>query len=293
MQFVKSAVKPVNIRRLLHEHIRYTEFERDAGNFHASDVTREDPAWCARSAVLKKKTGYVGKPQYVQTSMAVTWEWGRMTETRVRDWFAAMGMLVGDWQCSHKPCRQLHAWTKKPKVCACGGEAFDYRERRAISQESGVSCGLDLLLDVGRPQLILGEVKSIDKEKFKELAGPKAEHRLRTRIYLKAIAESGDERLARINPHEGFVLYVSKGGFGVQTEEMHDWPFPDGKFSPFKSYWVKRADDEVEYLTDQVRAARDALLGNGPIPPRTCPTHLCQRAQQCGVMKTCFSSDNW
>lgn len=291
---MKAVVKTTDagtLREALHKHLRRVDLERPAVNLHASDVTREEAEFCPRAPTIKVRNKVPPSKREVITSMAVTWEWGRLVEQQVREWFAEMGMAVGDWECRHDPCGRMFTWQKRPKVCrGCGGVAFKYHERRAISAVSGIGCGIDLLVDYGENLLRLVEVKSIDKEKFAELAMAKAEHKLRTQLYLRCMAESDDPVWERVNRTRARVLYVTKGGFGVKTPEMGSWSFADGGFSPFKEYVIDRDDAEVEYLVQRAMQARIGMSG-GAIPDKiaACKGGLAsKRAQLCDVNMQCF-----
>lgn len=286
MQAVEAMKAPLgSLRDLLHDHISRVDEDRPPWNLHASSITYEDEPFCARYPVLMKYHGLKLPTQKVSTSMAVTWDWGRMVERRVIDWFGDIGIAWGDWQCEHRGCRKVHPWQYKPKLCvACGGAAFKYVESRATSTYSGASSGLDLLLRMpGRPHLVFAEVKSIDKEKFKELLAPLAEHRARTQLSLRNISEA-DNALIReqVDDQVAFVLYVSKGGYGVKTPKV------EGGFTPFKEWQITRNDGAIEKYVEASRSAFLALKGEGPMPPRICGHFSDKRAQYCAALTKCF-----
>lgn len=290
---MKSAIKTTeagSLRVALHQHLRRMDYPRDARNFHASDITREDPEYCPREAAIRVLQKVDIPPTKVTTSMAVTWDWGRLVEARVRDWFADMGMTVGDWECRHEPCKRRFKWQKRPKLChGCGGRSFEYLERRVISAVSGISCGVDLLLDYGEARLRAVEIKSIDKEKFADLKLAKSEHRARTQVYLRCMAESEDKIWGRVNQQRARVLYVTKGGYGTKDAEMSNWDFADGGFSPFKEFVIERDDAAVEHLIQKAMAAREGMRG-GELPDRLpeCKSGMAsKRASACPVNGRC------
>lgn len=288
MLCIKQTIAEAPLRRALHQHLARRDPERDPRNIHASEVTKEDMEYCARAPVLKVRLNIKPKDQFVTTAMAVTWEWGRLVEWQVREWFAELDMAVGDWRCLHKPCGRIYGWCKRPKQCQnCKGEAFEYSERRALSAASGIGSGIDLMVDYGRPLLELVEVKSIDKEKFAALEAPLSEHRRRTKLYLRGMSESEDPVWKRVNQQRGRVLYVSKGGYGVKDPEIGTWGITDGQFSPFKEYVIERDDADVDHLVDRALAAREGMAG-GAIPPRLCKALASPRAQKCPVMDACW-----
>lgn len=283
MQVAALMKKPLgSLRDLLHEHISRKDEQRPPWRLHASDVTNDD-GFCGRYPVLMKQFDIPLPVKNVTTSMAVTWEWGRLVERRVIDWFAEMGLAHGDWSCEQRGCKHVHTWRTQPKICVkCGGDRFRYIEPRATSAHSGVSSGLDLLTRMpGRPLLTFTEIKSIDAEKFKQLLAPLAEHRVRTALSLRNIAESADPHMAEVDNQTAFTLYVSKGGYGTKTAI-------EGGFSPFKEYPVHRNDLMTEPYVTPARAAYLALKGEGPLPERLCKHHTDSRAQRCPAMARCF-----
>lgn len=281
------------LRDLLHKHIARKEEERPPWRLHASDITKED-GFCGRYPILMKMYSdpkgkeYIPLPsKNVTTSMAVTWEWGRLVERRVIDWFGEIGIAHGDWLCSHFGCGQVHEWRTKPPACIkCGGKNFRYIEPRATSAYSGASSGLDVLLRLpGRKLFNFAEVKSIDAEAFKaKLLGPLAEHRARTALSLRNIAESEDPRMKEVDDQLAYVLYVSKGGYGVKT------PI-EGGFSPFKDFPIHRNDATTEPYVEPARAAHLALKGEGPMPQRYCKHFSDKKAQHCPAMKKCWQAE--
>ena len=272
-----------SLRDLLHAHISRKDEERPPWNLHASDITKED-GFCGRYPVLMKMHQLPLPKKPVTTSMAVTWEWGRLVEARVINWFAEMGLAHGDWQCAHFGCGATHTWRTKPTACyTCNGKAFRYIEPRAKSEWSGASSGLDMLVRMpNRPLLVFTEIKSIDAEKFKGVLAPLAEHRVRTMLSLRNIAESDDPRMKEVDNQVAFTLYVSKGGYGTKTAMV------EGGFTPFREFQITRNDLAIEHFAKNSRAAYLALKGEGPMPDRLCTHHSDGKAQRCPAMGVCF-----
>lgn len=285
--------KPLgSLRDLLHAHIHRKDQERPPWNLHASDITKED-GFCGRYPILMKLHSnpedknypYIPLPSKpVTTSMAVTWEWGRLVEARVINWFAEMGLSHGDWQCKHFGCGKTHPWRTKPPACVkCGGKDFQYIEPRAKSAYSGASSGLDMLVRMpDRPLLVFTEIKSIDAEKFKALLAPLSEHRVRTMLSLRNIEESDDPRMKEVDNQVAFTLYVSKGGYGTKTAMV------EGGFTPFREFPISRNDAAIDHYAQSARAAHLALKGEGPMPERLCKHHSDGRAQRCPAMAVCW-----
>lgn len=284
MQAAAALKKPLgSLQALLHKHIARKDEDRPPWNLHASDITKET-GFCPRYPVLMKLHDIPLPKKGVTTSMAVTWKWGRMVEAQVIEWFAEMGLAHGDWLCNHHGCGKVHLWRTRPAACVkCGGQEFFYVEPRAKSEWSGASSGLDMLVRMpGRPLLTFTEVKSIDATAFKELLAPLAEHRARTLLSLRNIAESGDPKMKQVDNQVAFTLYVSKGGYGVKTAI-------EGGFSPFKEYQVHRNDPAIEHYAAASRLAHLALKGEGPLPERVCKHTSDSKAQRCAAMGKCFA----
>jgi hypothetical protein len=283
-----------NPRRLLawhlHRHLAGTRPARDPGVVHASELTRED-GFCARFYALADGAGG-SLPQVPHTtSQAVVWHQGRTMQSSVAHWFAEMGMAVGDWACL--ACGRVHSFTKRPKMClACRCRALRAVEVRFTSAVSGASCGIDLLLDLGEPKLAVVEIKTIGADAFKALVAPLAEHRLRTNLYLRIVAESGDARAAGIGTDRATVLYVSKGGFGTAVDESLRRAGITERFSPFKEYEIVRDDAATDGLVENARVVKEWRAAPGALPGRLCSHRLVRRAQTCPLAQQCFAGDS-
>ena len=205
------------------------------------------------------------------------------------NWFADMGRAVGHWRCLG--CAKLQEFQKRPDKCPqCGCRGWKPEEVRFLSAKSGISGGIDMLAEVGNPLLRVVEIKTMDKDLFKGLAAPLAEHRQRTALYLQLIAESESPWAKRIDKARADILYVSKGGYGVQDPELKSWGMAES-FSPFKRYPVgaKDADNaEICRVARVVKQFRDGAVG---MPAGICATALDKRAKSCPACKSCFSGD--
>lgn len=288
--FIKAQKKEeTSLRMILHRHLSGYRDGRDIKNLHASEVTHSDPEFCPRLKALRIKLGQENPDEFLSTSLAVTFDIGRKLEDSIVGWFAEMGMAVGDWKCV--TCGSEHIFQKRPHKCkTCGCAVFKYKEWRVESPVTGVTCGIDLLLDKGGKKLKAVELKSMDKEQFKALAMPLAEHRSRSRLYLQSIAESTDPRANRVDTSSMEILYVSKGGFGTACSEVETWSFKDASFSPFKPFVIERDDGAIEEYTEKGKAYQQ-FRETGKLPPRICPTTFHPQAKKCKHMIACFGGD--
>lgn len=272
----------------LHRHLSGTEPARSHAKIHASDLTR-DP-FCPRRYALLDLTGIEPKGQAVSTADAVTWRLGRAYAAAVVSWAAELGMAVGDWQCV--ACAAFTRFSKRPDKCSgCKGTLFGYREIRVVSDDAGSDGGLDLLIALpGHKKLRIYEIKSLEKDRFKGLKAPLWEHRLRTRLYLRATAESVQPYAKKIDTETAAIFYVVKGGWGERRPDLiRAWGLRDGPFSPFKEFLVTRDDAETEPYMAKSRAVHQWRRGAGPMPDGICPHALCETAQGCEVRGPCFS----
>lgn len=295
----------VSLRRLLHRELAGFEQDRTMDNVHASSVTAEDPSrkFCARAYALWTIKPPEKHSRFLSTALSMTFDIGRRVEDIVRE--TMEDYLVGDWQCPS--CNQMHEFLTRPLCCSkckLPGRLLEYREIRFVCQESGISCGVDMLFNEGTGKLRVVESKSIDKDLGKALVAPNAEHRLRTSLYLRIIENSNHPMKDQIWTDEGVVLYTSKGGYGYADPEVKTWGFPDDGFSPFKEYRVKRNDASTDvYIArgKQVKEWReqwnlqldsDSHEADLELPGRICKTSLDSRARTCSLCQACFAVGN-
>jgi hypothetical protein len=159
---------------------------------------------------------------------------------------------------------------------------------RFTSAYSGASCGLDLGLDLGLGKLVPVEIKTIDKDEFKTLVAPLAEHRQRTALYLRIISESDEPAAKSFSTKQARVLYASKGGYGCKDPEPAQWGLYD-KFSPYKEFILDRNDEITETPTEKARQVHLFRKGEAGMPDGICPQSFCKRAKGCKVVKECWS----
>lgn len=290
---ILQSVKPgVSVKHLIHKALAGVEPPRSHANIHASDLFKSSE-FCPRERAFQDLGVVKPKAEFVSTALRITFHHGKDMEGRFRkDWLPHL--LVGFWRCG--VCNKKHpTFGKAPKVkCdACGWSRWEYEEVRVLDAESGVSGGVDAILDIGEAKLLPIELKSMDKDQHKKLAGPLAEHRIRTSLYLYLIEKCGGAWSKRINTKLARILYVSKS-FGFKDESLKAAGIPDAPFSPFKEFSVERSDDSfviplqrAKVLT-QWRNKTYPAAGAG-LPCGICHNGLTKRAQQCSAVGPCFS----
>jgi len=274
-----------SVKYLLHKHLARGQPGRSHKRVHASDMMER---FCPRQFALLDLTNKKPKSEYLSTSMATTFKFGYLIQDWVTDVLADIGVAVGDWKCLQ--CGTVYEMTKRPQACgACQNQRFRYQERVFVSKVSGISGAIDIFAHFpGSPGYVPIEIKTIDKEAFKELVAPLAEHKYRTNLYLRLIAESDDPFLPLISQKQGIVLYVSKGGYGCKDLKIKEWGLNDSPFSPYKEYVVNRSDavtDKADMMASRLKAFRTGVKG---VPLGVCETSTCPRATQCPVHYECF-----
>lgn len=291
ISFLKKAktMRPKNsLKVLLHQHLSGFEPGRSLKRIHASELTKTE-GMCPRKYALADVVKAQPKDEWLTTSHAMTYQIGRDQERNLVQWFADMGKAVCHWKCV--ACGTMHEFQLRPHACkSCGTKRFDANEVRFESALSSASCGVDMLLALGEGALRPVEIKTIDKDEFKSLAAPLAEHKWRTQFYLRIIAESEHHWSNNVATDAATVLYVSKGGFGCLDPDLKKWGLSE-QFSPFKEFEITRDDTSTEPLFQRAKVVKDYRDGKVGMPCGLCSTAHSQRAQNCPVRKECFSGD--
>src|SRR5206468_1295286 len=119
----------------------------------------------------------------------MTYAIGHMVQAQVIEYLAEIGKAVCHWRCLG--CGHDHLFTTRPTHCVkCPSRAFKAEEVRFTSAKTGASAGIDILASLGEPKLTPVEIKTMNPDDFKTLVAPLAEHKQRTSLYLRIIAES-------------------------------------------------------------------------------------------------------
>ncbi len=277
------------LKYLLHKELAVTDPPRSIKTLHASELTREDIEFCPRERAFLLRDGDNRRDGRLGTSLNVTFQVGRWYEEQVRDnWLRKYAL--GNWQCGL--CEHEHEYQTCPETCdKCGavGDMCYYIEPRAYSPEYDCSCGIDFLLwkdDVLTPV----EIKTIDKDQFRELHAPLSEHRKRTQFYLDLLSHSTWMDFdVTLNLDYGLLLYCCKG-FGFKDDFEGRQGVSDANFSPFKEYRVKRGDGKGLTEVYAKALAVKKFKKDGVVPKReVCPTVTCKRAKRCTYREICFS----
>lgn len=285
--------KEVSIKHMIHRELARYEPPRDDSYIHASDLMK-GAEYCPREWAFYDMGKAKKKGAFVGTSLAITFAHGRDVESRIRnDWLRKY--MVGYWRCS--VCGHEHnTFGRYPKVsCSkCGwSNHWEYSEPRVKDPVSGISGGIDGLVDVGGMSLRLLEIKIMAPDEHKSLAAPLAEHRFRTSLYLRLANLDQSPLAGQIDQNEASILYVSRS-FGFKDTTLAENGIKDSPFSPFKEFHIKRDDS----LTNTAIAKATALtMWRGSTTKETtgpcgvCSGAFTKRAQQCPAVAACFSGN--
>lgn len=283
--FLKNLKKAPSVKKLLHQKLCTVQPGRSFKTAHASDLTKPD--YCPRRVALYLLAKMKPPPERLGTSLASTFAMGRMVEGLIRnEWL--VDHVVGWWECV--VCRNPSRFGKKPKGVVGGCESgcrWEYVEPRFKDPTTGISCGVDFLIQQDTGKHLPVECKIMDKDMFRDLMMPMAEHKLRTQLYLYLIANSDNPVKDRIDTSQALVLYVSRS-YGFKDEEVYGYGVKDDPFSPFKEFVVKRNDEALQKMLEK-GAQLETFKQKGIMPPGICNTPMEPVAKKCKVCKTCFS----
>jgi hypothetical protein len=297
VSFLKKAKEfapPNSLKRMLHEHLRGMDVARPLSRIHASSLTKPEgfcPRFYALHDVMKKKP----KDGWLTAADVLTFQMGHDLQDQIVNSFADMGKAIGHWKCL--ACDKLHEFQSRPAKCVkCFCKGFKPEEVRFESAVTGASAGIDMLVNMGGPKLKVVELKTMIKDQFKSLAGPLAEHKLRTNLYLRIIAESEHSWANMVDTSSAQILYTCKGGY-IEDPELKSWGLYD-RYTPFKEYTVTRNDATTEPYAKRSKVVLDFRKGEVGMPCGVCPTALHKRALTCSMKGPCFSGDyapeyNW
>jgi hypothetical protein len=285
IQFIKQALLQQPSKRdlvnVLIKNMGRHYPERSHKTVHASDVTK--PGFCPRQYRLMDVLGLERPDRYVPPALQATFDVGNMTARLVTDEWMGQS-VIGHWECVR--CTKERLWEKKPQKtqCAAGGHCqWTYKEVQFVHSQSGMSGSIDMMADLGQSVVTAVELKIIKPEDFASIVGPLAEHRVRTRVYLKLIAESTSQFRHCVDTSHAKVMYVSRG-FGKKHAET-------GMILPFKEYDVLRDDQSVQPYFDLAQSVADARKTQKMITFKPCDSLGCSQAKACPVVQQCFSGE--
>lgn len=270
---------------VLEQSLPVISHPRSVWRVHASDLTRggAEETFCPREIILHQVLHEPRLAERIGMSLRLTFDEGIDRQRRLNnDWLR--NVMVGSWRC--RRCHAFYKWGKAPITpCNAGEGVCDYEYREVLFRhDSGFEGSPDGIVDLGLPKLRIMEAKIMGKDQFKDLKMPLGEHAVRTRLYLKLIAESGHHS-DEIDTSRAHILYIMRG-HGMKDSEQK------GQITPFKEFIVERKDSDVEVYVRMATAVKESRASEYQrIPARTpvCTGIGCPRARICGVAKACYS----
>lgn len=277
------------LKHLIHQRVAGWEEPRPHFPLRASDLLKSTAEFCPREHAFMDMGLATKKGSFVGTSLRMTFNHGSYMERQIRDVYLR-DLVVGEWECS--VCGHAHpTFGKAPiiKCPSCGfGNKWTYKEPRFEDDSTGVSGGIDMLLDVGQKKLLIVEIKTMAPDEFKTLVAPLAEHKFRTSLYLRLAETSKWSASDRVNTQESKILYVTKS-FGFKDETLKAAGIKDAAFSPFKEFTITRNDDILATPLSKAKVLNVWRATKKGMPCGICSNGLTKRAQGCPAVGPCFS----
>jgi hypothetical protein len=171
--------------------------------------------------------------------------------------------------------------------CTSAGKGqcnWQYSEVNFKSVETGIDGNLDVLFDLGGNKLAVTELKIYAADEFDKMLAPLPEHRTRTRLYLKIIADSDSPYKNKINLHQARVFYTSRG-FGKMNKEFNE-------ILPFREFVIDRDDDALDVKTALEKGRQIKIYREqGLMPSGICVSPMDKTAKACKHCDKCFSGE--
>jgi hypothetical protein len=269
--------------------------KRNPKTVHVSMLTDKTATreYCPRESALAYRHDLESGDFWISTSMALTFDIGTFVHGRVVHSLRAFAL--GDWDCPG-----CNFWRGEYQKCSkCGAEP-EYHELFWRSPISGVIGSLDMVVDLEYPKHVIVEIKTLEKDKFKELKMPLSEHRQRVLGYLKLLREANEVDPwigENIMLDVGYVLYASKGmghyfqkkgmggvteryspfqEFPVYVENNGAWDIVEEMFARAKDYWAWKNEETGAVLPSRIL---------------NCTHDKCKRAETCTATKECWNGE--
>lgn len=263
------------------DELTYADHPRSFYPIHASTLTNDYKAFCPREAALAKILERGERQQTHNAATRVAFHIGDAYHDLVRDRWAR-SRSFGYWVCS--ACGYHSQWpsTLNAFSCDCPGLLGDpkphYEEISFRHRNYPLTGSIDLMVEVDDGSRVAIEIKSIDKDKFKDLKAPLGEHRVRSLVYLDILESlkvpGGMVSEENIVTSYMIILYVSKG-FGTKVTKG---------FSPFKEFVVKSDPKAANHYLSKLTS-----LSEGVMPEGICNTSFDGRVKDCTCSLECFS----
>lgn len=276
---VAESPAELSIRDMITDRLGGSSPARSNYPLHASELTRPNPVFCPREAALHEHVEVKRPSEWVPPILRMTFDAGIDIQRRVNEDYLR-DVMVGHWMCLG--CRYVYTFSKQPKgdCPQCHTRpGWRYVEVKFTQTDWGVVGSIDALVDVGKAKLHMVEVKIMGQDQWSGLAAPLAEHRLRTALYLRLIAESEETGwAAQIDTQNATILYWLRG-YGKKV---------GSEITPIKEYRIKRDDGLTEPYVAKAKSLA-YFRTNGVMPVGVCGSVDDPRAKGCKVRDACFS----
>lgn len=282
MSWLRNAIhqttKPKqSIIGVLKLHLGGPQPGRSMSVLHASDVTKAD--FCPRRWALFDIFKKDPQQEYVPTALDVTYQMGLLVERAlIEDWSGTS--VVGNWQCRH--CGESRSMVPQPNGFCHNGKKHWWKHIQMVldATKYGIQGAPDALFNIGAPQLVLTEIKTMNPVEFDQIMAPLPEHRLRTNLYMAILEQSLHPHKEKISTQEARVLYISRG-YGKLNATWNE-------ILPFKEFVVKRNDQDLQEFLKRAEALK-LFRDEAKMPSGICATALDKYAKKCSVCTACFS----
>jgi hypothetical protein len=230
---------------------------------------------CARREVLAPMLTDAQKAQVATGGHRLMWEYGRVAEKHIRtQMIARKGQHVyGRWECA---CGKEHiVGTKPSKRCvSCRGQLDIYKEQPVRDEERMIVGNPDMPL-ILNGDLVITEIKSMNKSQWTDLEAPLGDHVLQAAMYRAMYENNG----WKVHPKVIILYAVKEFTFG----------------SPYKEFHIDCTRVGVETNVALVYEAAEDILRHreaGTYPRRTvCHSPNSPIARQCPAQGLCFNMD--
>jgi len=190
-----------------------------------------------------------------------------------------MGVLVGDWGCINRKCKDIVKYSRMPfpNVCPKCENSYNYEEPKVYCADgSGLKGSFDGLLRFERNGTVTRrvlEIKSKDSFLFNKLRAPDPEHVHQLCNYLSLPLVDGTQIPNWTEINEGTVLYVSKG---------------IGNDFNVKAYTVKVDKTYLEVSRSKINTVK-LSKEQKVLPQGICKSSDDKRARRCSHVMECFN----
>jgi hypothetical protein len=243
---------------------------------HVSSLINGD--WCPRAHLINLAHSQ-DHYENALPQMRIVWALGRAAEQHVRSQFIrAHGKhrVIGRWSCQCRKSKIEGLGSEAASCQTCGKHINNYGELVLRDEALGLIGSPDLVFVAEDGGYEVVEIKSIKKDGFAELIGPKPDHVMQCYGYVDFLRRTTNKRV------NGRVLYVAKD-------------FINPKQSPYREYLI---DAHFEATASQVYDGLKSTLAkmrehqqSNTLPERldACSSPASKRARNCTACTLCFS----